>query len=112
MKLTSNLLRRIIETKMLRTVIPVDKLFAWAKLNGVEFIHVDVENDIESNVGARRGAGLISRSDLDAEENGTVLMSVPQDLILSQEQVKRYAATDKNLKLVLDAAGAFGQVSA
>jgi hypothetical protein len=97
---------------MRRTVLPVGKLFAWAKLNGVDFTHVDVKTDIKSNDGALKGAGLVSRSGLDANENGTVLMSVPTDLILSLEQVERYAAIDKHLKLVLDAAGVFGRVSA
>lgn len=97
---------------MLRTVIPVDKLLAWAKLNGVDFSYLDVEHSIVSNGRAHKGAMLISKSDLDNDGNGTVLMSVPQDLILSQEQVKRYGAIDKNLSLVLEAAGAFGQVCA
>ena len=97
---------------MRRSVIPVGKLTAWAKLNGVDLTHVDVNTNLNSSDEAPKGAGLVSRSDLDGEQNGAVLMSVPSDLILSREQVERYAAIDNRLTLVLDAAGIFGKVSA
>lgn len=100
------------KTDMRRTVISVGEVFAWAKLNGVDLTHVDVNINSDSGDEALKGAGLVSRSDLDARDNGTVLMSVPSDLILSREQVERYAAIDNHLKLVLDAAGIFGRVSA
>lgn len=90
----------------------MENLFAWGKLNGVEFINVEVKSDITSQDGVFRGAGLVSTCDRSSKNSGAVLVSVPQDLILSREQVDRYAAIDKHLKSVLDAAGAFGKVSA
>ena len=90
----------------------MEKLFAWGKLNGVEFINVDVKSDITSQDGAFRGAGLVSTCDRSSKDSGAVVVSVPQNLILSREQVYRYAAIDKHLKSVLDAAGAFGKVRA
>lgn len=96
---------------MRRSTITAEELFAWGKLNGVEFHNVDVKTDITSNDGAFKGAGLVGKSDHSAIENGAPLLSVPQDLVLSREQVERYAAIDQHLKLVLDAAGAFGRVS-
>ncbi|ERF76907.1 hypothetical protein EPUS_02618 [Endocarpon pusillum Z07020] len=96
---------------MRRTTIPVENLFAWGKLNGVEFINVDVKSDITSQDGVFRGAGLVSTCDRSSKDSAAVLVSVPQDLILSREQVDRYAAIDKPLKSVLDAAGAFGKTA-
>lgn len=96
---------------MKRTTIPVCELFAWGKLNGVAFDHIEIQTDITSTDEESRGAGLVSTGDCSDSEDGTVLMSVPQDLILSRAQVKRYAAIDKHLKSVLDAADNFGQVS-
>lgn len=96
---------------MRRTAIPVEELFAWGKLNGVEFNHVDFKTDITSNDGTFKGAGLFSTSDRNTDGDGAILISVPQDLILSREQVERYAALNRELKMVLDAAGAFGRVS-
>ena len=97
---------------MRRTVISVEKLFAWARLNGVEFNNIGVKADFTSEAGACKGAGLVSANNHIANENEAPLLSVPQDLVLSREQVERYAAIDKHLELVLDAAGAFGRVSA
>jgi hypothetical protein len=96
---------------MRRTVMPVDMLFAWGKLNGVEFNHIDIK-DITSNDGPSKGAGLTSASDRNKSDDGSILIAVPQELILSKGQVELYAAVDKHLKLILDAAGAFGKVSA
>ncbi len=97
---------------MRRTIIPVEKLFAWGKLNGVEFNKIDVKSDITSKDGATKGAGLFSTCQRSLNDHGAVLLSVPQDLVLSREQVDRYAGIDKHLKSVLDAADAFGKVSA
>jgi hypothetical protein len=96
---------------MRRTTIPIENLFAWGKLNGVEFNNIAIETDVNSDDSALKGAGLVNTVEHSANEGGAVLMSVPQDLILSREQVERYAEIDEHLKLVLDAAGAFGQVS-
>jgi hypothetical protein len=96
---------------MRRTVIPVEQLFAWGKLNGIDLNEIEVKSDIATIDGVSRGAGLVSRSDHHANKDQSILISVPQDLILSQEQVERYAAIDKHLKMILDAAGTFGQVS-
>jgi hypothetical protein len=96
---------------MRRTTIPIENLLVWGTLNGVDFNNVAIETDVTSEDGALKGAGLVNTIEQSANEGGAALMSVPQDLILSREQVERYAEIDKHLKLVLDAAGAFGQVS-
>ncbi len=96
---------------MRRSTVPVENLFAWGKLNGVEFSHLEINTDVTSNDGATRGAGLVSTSERSANGHGATLISVPQDLTLSREQVERYAAIDQPLKRVLEAAGAFGRVS-
>lgn len=95
---------------MRRTTIPVQNLFAWGKLNGVDFNHVDIEANITSIDGSSKGAGLVTQSRHGAKVGGTVLLSVPHELVLSQGQVQRYASLDRNLRLVLDAAGGFGRV--
>jgi hypothetical protein len=97
---------------MRRTTIPVGNLFAWAKLNGVEFHNVDIETDITANDGTARGGGLVSTNDYSTDGGIANLVTVPHELILSQEQVQRYAAIDQSLSEVLDAAGEFGQVRA
>lgn len=96
---------------MKRTTIPVEKLFAWAKLNGVEFNQVDITLDITSLDGVFKGAGLINKRADSAEDGRLVLLAVPQDLVLSQEQVERYASIDKHLRSILDAADAFGRLN-
>jgi hypothetical protein len=98
---------------MKRTTITAEELFAWAKLNGVEFHNVDVNTDLTRIDGASKGAGLVSTRDHSAIGigNGAVLLSVPRDLILSRAQVERYATIDKHLKSVLVAADTFGRVS-
>lgn len=100
---------------MRRAALPANCLFAWAKLNGVKFNNVNFEADITAECGTSKGAGLVSACDLNVEDDETVLICVPPDLILSQEQVYLYAAIDPQLKLVLDASAAdagFGRVSA
>lgn len=97
---------------MRRTTIPIEKLFAWGKLNGVEFDDVDIKADVTGDDELFKGAGLVSTGDHGVNEDAAALISVPHDLILSREQVERYAAIDKHLRMVLDAAGAFGRVSA
>jgi hypothetical protein len=96
---------------MKHTGITAGELFAWAKLNGVEFHNIDVNTDLRRIDGASKGAGLVSTKDHSAIGNEAVLLSVPRDLILSRAQVERYATIDKHLKSVLDAADAFGRVS-
>lgn len=96
---------------MRRATIPVQELFAWGKLNGVAFDHVEIQTNINSTDADLKGAGLIITGDCSDDEDAAVLMSVPEDLILSREQVIRYAALDKHLKSVLDAAEDFGRVS-
>lgn len=97
---------------MRRQTLAANHLFAWAKLNGVEFNNIHIKTNIPASDGSVKGAGLVSANDARANEDGLTLMSVPQELVLTQERVHRYAAIDKHLKLVLDAAGAFGRVRA
>jgi hypothetical protein len=96
---------------MKRTTITAAELLAWAKLNGVEFHNVDVNTYLTRDDGASKGAGLVSTNNHSAIDNGAVLLSVPQDLVLSRAQVERYATIDTHLRSVLDAADVFGRVS-
>lgn len=110
-RLISKRLPKPCNITMKHTSITAEELFAWARLNGVEFHNVDVNIDLTRIDGASKGAGLVSTRYHNAIGNGAVLLSVPQDLILSRAQVERYATIDRHLKSVLDAADAFGRVS-
>jgi hypothetical protein len=88
---------------MHREVLPVEKLALWAKLNNVDF------NGIEtSTLDNSRGSALIATWE---SEDAVVLVNVPQDLVLSLENVWIYARSDKDLLQVLEAVGEYARVS-
>jgi hypothetical protein len=89
--------------------LPVELLATWAKFNGVKYGNVEIRkiaSDTED-----RGAGVFALRDLQATvPEPSILMVIPQDLILSLPLVENYAKSDKHLREVLEAVGEFGRV--
>jgi hypothetical protein len=103
------------ESVMKRNILPANCLFAWAKLNGVTINQVELKTDVLTVDGVSKGVGLVSTCDQSEEDGESILISIPADLVLGQDQVHQYAITDPHLKAVLDAVAVvdgFGQVSA
>lgn len=89
--------------------LPAEALQPWAALNNVKLHDVRVGVDPEH---PERGAGVFAQRDIESSEDGhTVLMTVPRDLILSEERVEEHAKVDKDFRAVLDSLGEFGRVS-
>ena len=83
-------------------VLPVERLAPWAKINNVDLNGVEV-----SSLDNSRGSGIIATW---ASDNGAILINVPQDLVLSLENVWVYARSDKHLLKVLEAVGEYARV--
>jgi len=88
---------------MHRDTFPIDNLAAWARLNNVELNGVKA-----SSLPRDRGSGLVAKTDV--ASSGALLMTIPQELILSLENVWIYAKSDKDLLHVLEAVGDFSRV--
>lgn len=87
---------------MRRESLPIDQLSPWAQLNSVDFNGVEV-----LSLGDSRGSGLVATWESD---NAAILMSIPQDLVLSLENVWTYARSDKHLLQVLEAVDEYSRV--
>ena len=87
---------------MRRETLPADRLSPWAQLNNVDFNGVEVQS-----LGDNRGSGLVATWESD---NAAILMSIPQDLVLSLENVWTYARSDKHLLQVLEAVDEYSRV--
>ena len=83
---------------------PLGYLPAWADLNGVRFDGVAV-----SGLSHEKGTGLIATTELCNPD--AVLMTVPQALILSLENVWIFAKSDRHLRDVLEAVGEYSRVA-
>lgn len=95
---------------MHRRYLPIEQLQAWAILNGVKFNNTWVDCRPPSK-GEQRGAGVFVTTDFETDhDHEAILVSVPHDLVLSQELVADFAKSDRHLKEVLEAAGEFGRV--
>ena len=95
---------------MRRRCLPIEQLQAWATLNGVKFNSTCVER-LPSPNGENRGAGVFVTSDFETNhDHEAILLSVPHDLVLSQDLVGDYAKSDRYLRDVLEAVGEFGRV--
>lgn len=95
---------------MRRRCLPIEQLEAWAQLNGVVFNNVRVERVGAPN-GQHKGSGVFATEDLETTHGQEgVLLSVPQDLVLSKDLVHDYAKSDVHLRDVLEATGEFGRV--
>ena len=89
---------------MYREVLPVDQLDAWARLNNVEISGVNVTG-LQEN----RGSGLVAT--VESSQEHSLLMTIPNDLVLSLENVWVYAKADRHLQQILDATGDYARVS-
>ena len=89
-------------------ILPIHALSAWMNLNGVELYGVSIVS-----LPGGRGFGLILNNGGHARDpQNSVLMKIPNDLILSLENVWIYAKADHHLREVLEAVGEFARVSA
>ena len=88
---------------MRRETLPIDHLAVWAQLNGVEYNGVKVSTLPES-----RGSGLVATRSKSEED--ALLLTVPQDLVLSLENVWIYAKSDRHLHQILEAVGEYSKV--
>jgi hypothetical protein len=84
--------------------LPISSLQPWAQFNGIIF------NGIKCDEISGSGSGVVADRDLQGGNEG-LLMVIPRELILSLEQVKLYALSDKDLNEVLVALGEFARVS-
>lgn len=88
---------------MRREALPIENLALWAQFNDVSFNGVEI-----SNMPGNRGCGIVATSE--AIEQDAILMTVPRDLVLSQETVWTYAKADRHLQQVLEVVGDYSRV--
>lgn len=88
---------------MQRKFLPIEALPAWAELNNVEFHGVKI-----SSLPDGKGSGVVATAE--HTEEGTILIRVPQELVLSLENVWMYAKSDHHLREVLEATGDYARV--
>ena len=89
---------------MHRETLPVGNLAAWACLNNVELNGVKV-----STLPGDRGSAILASAE--STQDHALLMRVPQELVLSLENVWIYAKSDRHLLQVLEAVGEYARVS-
>ena len=89
---------------MHQETLPIEKLNLWAQLNGVEYNGVKI-----NSVPNGRGSGVVTTTEKSVED--ALLITVPQDLVLSLENVWVYAKSDKHLQQVLEAVGEYSRVA-
>ncbi|KAF6240455.1 hypothetical protein HO173_001123 [Letharia columbiana] len=89
---------------MHRQTLPIDQLGAWARLNNVEFNGVK----IMASQGDK-GSGLVMTAERSIDN--PLLMTIPNDLVLSLENVWVYAKSDKHLRQVLEATGDYSRTA-
>ncbi|KAI9742270.1 MAG: hypothetical protein M1818_004170 [Claussenomyces sp. TS43310] len=86
---------------MKRRPIPISSLPAWSKLNDINFYDVRVQTLDASGHGLAAERALSSANTYDQPR----LLSVPKDLILSNEAVEEYAKVDGDFRELLHVAG-------
>ncbi len=87
---------------MHRDYLPVDDLTPWARINNIEFIGVEIRT-------GHRGSGVVTT--VEKSESDALLLTVPQELVLSLDNVWIYAKSDRHLLQVLEALGAYSRVA-
>lgn len=77
--------------------LPLDNLPGWCRLNNVTLYNVKIGH-IQN-----RGTGIAASRNLSAEEtfDSTTLISVPRELILSDEAIEEYSKEDKDFRELL-----------
>ncbi len=88
---------------MRRELLPIGTLPAWANWNGVGFHGVEV-----APLPGGRGSGLVVTTQRNDEDS--IFVTVPKDLLLSLGNVWMFAKSDKYLKEVLEAVGEYARV--
>ena len=89
---------------MRRASTPLSYLPTWAELNRVRFNGVAV-----STMSNGKGSGLVATAEI--SEPDEILMTIPQALILSLENVWIFAKSDRHLREVLEAVGEYSRVA-
>ena len=92
------LLFTTLASKMQYASFSASQLSSWALLNNVELRGVRVQSDILSEDGISKGGGLVATSE---HGEGESLLIVPQDVIISKEQINACARTDVKLRELL-----------
>lgn len=87
--------------------ISATNLQTWAPLNDVELHGIAISDAIITETGADKGGGLLSTATHESED---VLLSVPRDLVVSQEAVLQCAKADHHLRDLFEALSDFVQV--
>ena len=87
---------------MRRGNLSVEKLSAWIQLNNISL------NGIQIKTLSDLGSGIVATRELSKDND--VLMIVPQELVLSLENVWVYAKADQHLSQVLEAVGDYSRV--
>lgn len=93
----------VVVPAMQRKFLPIEALSAWAELNNVEFNGVKI-----SSLPADKGSGVVATAD--HGEESAILMRIPQELVLSLENVWMYAKSNQHLREVLEATGEYARV--
>lgn len=88
---------------MRRELLPLDELPSWLKLANIELNGITV-----LSLSDGKGCGIVATRE--SSENDTVLMTVPNNLILSLDSVWTHAESDHHLHEVLQAMGDFAHV--
>jgi hypothetical protein len=84
---------------------PPEAFNPWAQLNGVRF------HEVKPGQVAGRGSALLATKTIsNSSEGAECLLTVPRDLILSQEQVLEQAKVDRDFRELLESLGDFGRV--
>ena len=89
---------------MHRIFLPSDALPAWAQLNSITFHGVSI-----AELSGSKGCGVVVNTKDFA--NNPVLMTVPQELILSLDNIWIYAKSDRHLLQVLEATGEYSRTA-
>ena len=88
---------------MRRETFPIEQLAAWMQLNGVQLNGVKISATI-----GEKGSGIVATKQLSSLD--PILMTVPQELLLSLENVWIYAKADLHLLQVLEAMSDYSRV--
>lgn len=85
--------------------LPSEAFNPWAQLNGVRF------HEVKPGQVAGRGSALLATKTIaNSPEGAECLLTVPRELILSQEQVLEQAKVDRDFRELLESLGNFGRV--
>lgn len=108
---------------MPRAHLPITALPVWAKLNGVDFLDINVREldqheplvrrDDNENGKSSKGLGIVTERALGSKNISDIptLLTIPRELVLCAETVAEFALVDPCLKDLLDIDGLGGKVS-